>query len=154
MRGWPADNEVVTRAIGKAACALALLGAGLSTTGCGAQEHATAVAAPSAKVVERDFRISAPKHLPAGEVHLVVRNRGPVSHELIVVRSGGQLLPLRADGLTVDEDAVEDRTALALEPGEPGVRTEDVSLSPGRYVMFCNMSGHFMGGMYADLDVG
>ena len=140
--------------MGKAACALALLGAGLSAGGCSAQGSATAATAPTATVVERDFRIKAPEHLAPGDVHLVVRNRGPVAHELIVVRSDGQLLPLRADGLTVDEDAVEDRTPVALEPGEPGIRTVDVSLSPGRYVMFCNMAGHFMGGMYADLDVG
>jgi uncharacterized cupredoxin-like copper-binding protein len=147
------DNGVV-KSIGKAACALALLAAGLSVGGCSAQESATAAGVATSKVVERDFHISAPKHLPPGDVHLVVRNRGPVAHELIVVRSDGHPLPLRVDGLTVDEDAVEDRTAVALEPGEPGVRTVDLSLEPGRYVMFCNMSGHFMGGMYADLDVG
>ena len=144
----------MVKCIGKAACALALLAAGLSGGGCSTQEPASAAATSStAKVVERDFHIKAPEHLPPGTVHLVVRNRGPVAHELIVVRSDGHLLPLRADGLTVDEDAVEDRTAVALEPGQPGVRTVDFSLSPGRYVMFCNMSGHFMGGMYADLDV-
>ena len=144
----------MVKSIGKAACALALLAAGLAGGGCSTQEPASAAATSNAKVVERDFHIKAPEHLAPGNVHLVVRNRGPVAHELIVVRSDGQLLPLRADGLTVDEDAVEDRTPVALEPGEPGVRTVDVSLSPGRYVMFCNMAGHFMGGMYADLDVG
>ena len=47
----------------------------------------------------------------------MVRNRGPVAHELIVVRRGSAGLPLRADGITVDEEALEPLTAGALEPG-------------------------------------
>jgi uncharacterized cupredoxin-like copper-binding protein len=35
-----------------------------------------------------------------------------------------------------------------LEPGDPGaVRTLRLKLSPGRYVFFCNMAGHYLGGM-------
>src|SRR2546423_6752468 len=59
------------------------------------------------RVNERDFRISAPKRISAGDVRLSVRNNGPDNHEVIVVRVRGSELPLRADGLTVDEDALE-----------------------------------------------
>jgi len=103
----------------------------------------------------RDFHISAPKHLGPGDVVFTVDNRGPDNHEFILVRVGGAPLPFRPDGMTVDEDAVERQTVGALEPGEPGsVRLLRVHLAPGRYEFFCNMSGHYLGGMHAALTVG
>jgi len=100
------------------------------------------------QVTERDFTIKAPKQARAGDVELVVHNSGPASHELIVVREGRGGLPLRSDGLTVDEGALEQREAGALEPGTAGaMRKFDVHLGSGRYVLFCNMSGHYLGGM-------
>jgi hypothetical protein len=105
-------------------------------------------------VVERDFVIRAPREVPAGNVRLSINNRGPDAHEFILVRANGSGLPLRPDGMTVDEDAIESRTVAALEPGLPGVRDLDVDLTPGRYLMICNMSGHLMGGMKRALVVG
>ena len=95
----------------------------------------------------------APAHIRAGRVDLVVRNRGPESHELIVVRADGPL-PMRTDGVTVDEDAFEKVTVGALEPGRPGeTRHLHVTLKPGHYVLICNMSGHYLGGMRTPVEV-
>ena len=105
-------------------------------------------------MVERDFKIKAPREIEAGEVRLSVDNEGPDAHEFIVVRSDGAPLPLRSDGLTIDEDSVEDRIVTALEPGAPGTREIDATLAPGRYLILCNMSGHLMGGMKRTLVVG
>jgi|tagenome__1003787_1003787.scaffolds.fasta_scaffold20675562_2 uncharacterized cupredoxin-like copper-binding protein len=117
--------------------------------------RATAHHGPVVRVTERDFHIAAsPTHVPAGDVLITVENRGPVSHELIVVRKTDPTLPRRADGVTIDEEALEKATAGALEPGAPGtVRRLDLHLEPGRYELFCNMSGHFLGGMHTDLVV-
>jgi uncharacterized cupredoxin-like copper-binding protein len=84
-----------------------------------------------------------------------VHNNGPEAHELIVVRSDGdKALPLRGDGLTVDEDAVEASTAGSLEPGVAGSdRVLKLRLKPGRYEFFCNMAGHFEGGMHTTVTV-
>ena len=106
------------------------------------------------RVDERDFKIDAPDQLSAGRVTFAVHNKGPDAHELIVVRQRGDELPLRTDGLTIDEDAVQRDEAGALEPGKPGdVRNLTVRLEPGRYVLFCNMAGHYLGGMDHDLVV-
>jgi uncharacterized cupredoxin-like copper-binding protein len=105
-------------------------------------------------VVERDFSIKAPEEVPSGDVRLEVDNRGPDAHEFILVRSDGAPLPLRKDGLSMDEDAVEDRIVAGLEPEQPGIHEIDATLEPGRYVMLCNMSGHLMGGMKKALVVG
>jgi uncharacterized cupredoxin-like copper-binding protein len=99
-------------------------------------------------VTERDFHIAAPVTLPSGNVTLAVHNEGPDAHELIAVKDTGSGLPLRGDGLTVDEDGLGGAIVGALEPGPPeSVRTLHVHLAPGRYVFICNMAGHYMGGM-------
>jgi uncharacterized cupredoxin-like copper-binding protein len=122
-------------------------------SGSGAHQHARARAAVA--LTEKDFDIAAPLHLPAGEVVLRVHNEGPDAHELIAVPGSAGSLPLRADGLTVAEEAIEHKEVGALEPGGAGdVRTLRLDLRPGRYVFFCNMSGHFMGGMHAEVLVG
>jgi uncharacterized cupredoxin-like copper-binding protein len=105
-------------------------------------------------VIEEDFHITAPDVVRAGKVTLDVQNSGPDDHELMVVRSAKGELPLRADGLTVDEKAIKARIAGGLEAGEPGrARTLRVKLKPGRYELFCNMSGHYLGGMEATFEV-
>ena len=51
--------------------------------------------------------------------------------------------------MTVNEEALKSSIVGTLEPGAPGsVRELRVELKPGRYVLLCNMSGHFMGGMH------
>jgi uncharacterized cupredoxin-like copper-binding protein len=133
---------------------LLLLAVLAAAAGCGGTGKAPA--APTVLTVrERDFAISVPTRTVArGDFVLRAENRGPDAHELIVVRLGKGALPLRSDGITVDEDAVEDETAGALEPDDPGtVRDLRVRLKPGRYVLFCNMTGHFMGGMHTTLVV-
>src|SRR5882724_11344669 len=87
------------------ALALALA---LAVAGCTTGEARAAMRARSVTVTESDFRISvAPAHISSGDVDVSVTNRGPTSHELILVRSRRGALPLRADGITIDEDALE-----------------------------------------------
>jgi uncharacterized cupredoxin-like copper-binding protein len=63
-------------------------------------------------------------------------------------------LPHRSDGLTINEAALKKRLVGELEPGAPGVtRNLSLKLAPGHYVFFCDMTGHFMGGMHAEVVV-
>jgi uncharacterized cupredoxin-like copper-binding protein len=105
------------------------------------------------RVTVEDFRIKAPKHVPAGEVEFLVHNKGPDAHEFIVVRAKGEL-PLRGDGVTADEDAFESQTVGVLEPGAPGgTRPLRLKLHRGEYELICNMDGHYLGGMRALIEV-
>jgi uncharacterized cupredoxin-like copper-binding protein len=94
--------------------------------------------------------------VPAGTVSFRILNQGPTSHELIVVRTDRApgKLPLQRDGLTVNEEArgidlldevsgldIDDRQTLVLD------------LAPGHYVLYCNLEGHYLGGMYEALTV-
>jgi uncharacterized cupredoxin-like copper-binding protein len=100
-------------------------------------------------VTERDFHISAPTTLKAGEVDLRIDNHGPDHHEFIIAPLHGASLPMRADGFTVDEEAIERSEPGSLEPAVAGAERElRVHLAPGRYVFFCNMAGHYLGGMH------
>jgi uncharacterized cupredoxin-like copper-binding protein len=113
-----------------------------------------AATAQTVRVDERDFSVRLRRTVvPAGDVVLETVNRGPDSHELIVVRASARALPFRRDGLTVDEEALEGRTAGSLEPAGPGTRELRLRLRPGHYVVLCNMSGHYLGGMHAELVV-
>lgn len=107
------------------------------------------------RVDVRDFRVSAPAVVAAGEIEIEAHNLGPDTHELLVARfDSAQELPFRHDAITVDEARVENRTAGAVEPFLAGT-TEEISLhlDPGQYVFFCNMSGHFLGGMHTVVTV-
>ena len=100
------------------------------------------------RVTVKDFRIKLSRtHVRAGDVQFVVKNRGPDTHEVLIARTS-VALPLRADDITVDEDALEPVTVDELEAGPPGADSVlRVQLRPGRYELFCNMAGHYLGGM-------
>jgi uncharacterized cupredoxin-like copper-binding protein len=105
------------------------------------------------QIRERDFRIAVqPKRVRAGEILFVLKNDGPVEHELIVVRGRRTHLPLRADELTIDEEALREASVIeAVGPGNVGRLR--LHLAPGRYQLFCNMAGHYLAGMHAELVV-
>jgi uncharacterized cupredoxin-like copper-binding protein len=126
----------------------------LLLAGCGAAGQAQH-GSGTIRVSERDFKIGASRvSVRAGKVDLVVDNHGPEAHELIVARENDQGLALRSDGLTVNEEALKPYEAGSLEPGQAGrVRRLQLDLKPGRYVLFCNMSGHYLGGMHTELVV-
>jgi hypothetical protein len=131
-----------------------LLTAGVAVATIGGCSSARTSSAPVVHVSERDFRISMTHHLAPGDYVLSVRNYGPVNHELIVVKANQPDLPLRSDGFTIDEESMQHDEVGALEPGAPGaVRDLPVHLTPGRYEVFCNMAGHYFGGMRSSLVV-
>ena len=108
-------------------------------------------------VLLEDFKVQEDAAVvPAGTVSFRIRNQGPTSHEFIVVRTdrAPDKLPLQRDGLTVNEEApgidlldeaegldIDDRQTLVLD------------LAAGHYVMYCNLEGHYLGGMHAALTV-
>lgn len=125
-----------------------------AVTACGSNSSAARAPVQVVHVTERDFVIKAPHHVDAGTVRFVVKNNGPVSHEFILVRARGGRLPMRADGITVDEDALESVTVGTLETAGPGPsRSLQVHLVAGDYIIFCNMAGHYMSGMSSRLRV-
>ena len=105
----------------------------------------------------QDFKIHVgTRPLHSGVVVLGLRNEGPTVHELLVARTNlpADHLPLGKDGLSVDEDAKVVNVVKELEEVQLGdVHDLAVTLPAGHYVLFCNLEGHYLGGMHADLVV-
>lgn len=108
-------------------------------------------------VEQRDFRISASRtSVPPGKVTFRVHNRGPSTHEFIVDRTAlaSYALPLQKDGMSVDEESKRVHTMGTIEQVLDRHTVDlTVTLTPGHYVMYCNMEGHYMGHMRAGIDV-
>jgi uncharacterized cupredoxin-like copper-binding protein len=101
----------------------------------------------------------APKNATAkaGPTSIEAPNEGSVEHELVLFKTNMDpaKLPTEASG-GVDEEKMD---KIAESAGEiPDVEAgEDKSgqfhLTPGKYVMFCNLPGHYAQGMYGTLTV-
>jgi uncharacterized cupredoxin-like copper-binding protein len=109
-------------------------------------------------VLLKDFKVERDAGaVPAGTVRFRIRNQGPTTHELIVVRTdrAPDDLPLQRDGLTVDEEGpgvnlLDEAEGLDIDDRQTMV----LDLAAGKYVLYCNLEGHYLGGMYAALTVG
>jgi uncharacterized cupredoxin-like copper-binding protein len=102
---------------------------------------------------EKDFAISlAQSSVPSGDVTFNISNEGPSAHEFVVVESD-----LAPDALPVKDDEVEEDTLDSIGEQEdiaPNTTTDlTLTLDPGSYVVFCNITGHYEQGMYAGLTV-
>ncbi len=112
-------------------------------------------AGPSLDVTVKDFHIQpAQPTVGVGDITFRVTNQGPATHEFVVIRSdlADDKLPIGPDGLSVDEDSV-DRVGEIGEVGSGATETLTLDLDPGRYVVFCNLEGHYLGGMHASVEV-
>jgi uncharacterized cupredoxin-like copper-binding protein len=109
-----------------------------------------------------------PATVAPGQVSFRVVNAGVLNHELVVLPlAKGQYPGQHATGPDgkVDEagslgeasrtcgaDRGEDNPSNnGIAPGASGWTT--TTLTPGRYELICNITGHYWTGMYAELDV-
>jgi uncharacterized cupredoxin-like copper-binding protein len=163
--------QVRVRGLGRVAALLAL--AGTLTIGCGGDdgtttttseaetEAAAAGAATGGKTVEirmGEFYFD-PKNAtaPAGQTTIEAPNEGSVEHELVLFKTNKNpaKLPTEANGEVdeekLDKEAEEAGEIADVEAGE--TKSESFNLTPGKYVMFCNLPGHYTAGMYGTLTV-
>jgi uncharacterized cupredoxin-like copper-binding protein len=122
-----------------------------------ARRHEPTPSGTPVNVLLEDFKVQPDAAVvPAGTVSFRILNQGPTSHQLLVVRTdrAPDKLPLQRDGLTVNEDApgidlLDEAQGLDIDDR----RTMVLGLAPGHYVMYCNLEGHYLGGMHAALTV-
>jgi uncharacterized cupredoxin-like copper-binding protein len=118
-----------------------------------ARRHEPTPRGTPVNVLLEDFKVrQGAAVVPAGTVRFRILNQGPTTHELNVIRTdrAPDKLPLQRDGLTVNEDAPGLDHLDEAEGLDIGDRqTMVLRLAPGHYVMYCNMEGHYLGGMHA-----
>ena len=139
------------------ALALVLAALALAVPLTVARRQAPTPSGTPVNVLLQDFKVRMDAAVvPAGTVSFRLLGQGPTTHEFIVVRTdrSPDKLPLQPDGLTVNEEAlgvelVDEANGLDIDDRQ----TLDLRLAPGHYVMYCNLEGHYLGGMYAALTV-
>jgi uncharacterized cupredoxin-like copper-binding protein len=93
--------------------------------------------------------------VPAGKVTFEVANSSKdIVHEMIVspIADPTKPLPYDAEGLKANEDAAGHLGEVAeLDPSQTGALT--LELTPGTYVVYCNLPGHLAMGMWSLLKV-
>ncbi len=163
----------------KAAAAAALLVVGLAAVGCGGSDETTTTVeaaeteteapetdeagsettVPAAGGQELTIKMGDFYYKPsdvtakAGSVTITAPNEGGAPHELVIAKTNDDpaKLPTVADG-SVDEAQLDIPGEVEeVEAGATGTATLD--LSAAKYVMFCNLPGHYKGGMYGSLTV-
>lgn len=93
----------------------------------------------------------------AGSTTIEAPNEGSVEHELVVFKTNldPSKLPTESNGGVdeekLDEIAEEAGEVADVEAGE--TKSEGFKLTPGKYVIFCNLPGHYAQGMYGTITV-
>lgn len=94
-----------------------------------------------------------PMSVKAGEVTFQVSNDSKtVVHEMILaaVADTAKPMPYVENENRVDEDKAGDLGEVSeLDPGKKGTLT--VTLKPGTYLLYCNVPGHYISGMWATI---
>lgn len=96
-----------------------------------------------------------PRSVRRGPVTFKVTNlAGRIIHEVIVARlaNGEQKLPYDETTQLVDESALQTFGAVKeIDPNKSAALT--LELKPGKYLLYCNLPGHYMAGMWTVIDV-
>ena len=98
---------------------------------------------------------ASPDAVKAGEVTFkVINDSKDTVHEMIVMflAEPGKPLPYLEAENRVDEDKAGDKGEVSeLDPGKSGSLT--VELKAGKYLLICNVPGHYGAGMWAEFTV-
>ncbi|MSO17240.1 MAG: hypothetical protein CK520_02485 [Actinobacteria bacterium] len=166
-------NRPVRRAALSAIATLALL-VGFAPN---ATATATAKRTPTVNATLIEYKVKlkpATVSAPAGKVKLVAKNKGTMTHEVIVVRAAdAAALPVDGEGSVIEDEVDEEKPKIESESHSGGDHKDHFSvkagktksavfdLTPGTYVVFCNVNqdvgntkiSHFKQGQNAVLTV-
>lgn len=106
-------------------------------------------------VTVKEFAVApAPASIKAGQINFSVTNNGTVTHEFVVVKSDldPKALPIDAAGTAADENKVDHIGE--IEDIAPGATAKgEFTLDAGKYLLICNLPGHYQAGMVAAFTV-
>jgi uncharacterized cupredoxin-like copper-binding protein len=142
--------------------ALAALAIALMIAGCGSDKSSDASTPPAAtqsttaadgNTVDASLTEWAiadkEQTVKAGKVTFNATNDGSAPHELVVLKTDKPAGDLGSGGEVSEKDSVGEVSD--IEPGKSGSKTID--LKPGKYVLICNLPGHYAQGMHTSLTV-
>ncbi len=120
---------------------------------------ADAVNPAQVAVTLKDFTLTpAPATAPVGDVQFNATNQGALPHEVVVIKTdlAPNALPRRPAVDRVDEAAagevIGEIEHTQLGPGQSASAV--MTLTAGKYVLICNVEGHYTAAMYSAFTVG
>jgi uncharacterized cupredoxin-like copper-binding protein len=108
------------------------------------------------KVSLTDYKIApSVASAAAGKITFETKNDGAVDHELVVIKTdlAPDKLPKRAGEPKVDEAAAGQLIGEIEEFGPGKTESKAFDLAAGKYVLICNIAGHYELGMHAPFEV-
>jgi len=97
------------------------------------------------------YLTATPASVKAGQTTIAFKNLGTKVHEVVVLKTDTP-----ADKLKVGADRTVSEDASVGEDSEtaPGkAKTTTINLTPGRYILVCNIEGHYQKGMFTAFTV-
>lgn len=132
---------------------LALAGCSKSTSS--SSSNTPAAGSTTVNATLKEWTLSLDKSsAPSGNVTFSATNSGTVDHELLVFKTdlAPDALPLA--GSSVDEEAYGVTKKDEIAEFSPGTtKTLTLNLDPGKYVLICNVPGHYQQGLHAAFTV-
>ena len=124
-----------------------------SATTTGSTDQTTSTGQSTVKASLGEYFIKLDKSsVPAGPVRFNVSNDGKVEHEFVVIKTNLAPAKLPVKGNEADEDVGPSPGEIpSVKPGQN--KTLAVTLKPGKYVLICNLPGHYKLGQYIGFTV-
>jgi uncharacterized cupredoxin-like copper-binding protein len=130
---------------------LSTLAVAVSIAAAGAPGAGSHEAAARVSVRLREFKVvPSPAHAPAGRITFTVRNVGTIPHEFVVLRTNIAPAKLPKVGARAKEIG---RVGKIRAFGRGQTRRLSLTLKPGKYVLLCNLPGHYAAGQFAGFRV-
>ena len=131
----------------------ALVSVGLLLAACGGAQQAGAPAGSQVIVEMTDYRVTVNvASVQAGSTKIGVRNLASQMHSFEVLKTDLPHDKLPIDG--VSAKAKEDGKVGGIESIAPGGSASvTLDLAPGKYVLICNVAGHYQLGMHISFTV-
>ena len=120
--------------------------------GFGAHEAAGRGAKTVVRVTEKEWAVKpVPTSANPGKVTFVVKNAGKLDHEFIVVKTNLAPGKLPVKGTKASEAGRVGKIP-SFKPG--ATKQITLTLKAGKYVLFCNIAGHYKSGQRGGFRVG
>ena len=131
----------------------ALVSVGLLLAACGGAQQAGAPAGSQVIVEMTDYKVTVNvASVKAGSTKIGVRNLASQMHSFEVLKTDLPHDKLPIDGVTAK--AKEDGKVGGIESIAPGGSASvTLDLAPGKYVLICNVAGHYQLGMHISFTV-
>jgi uncharacterized cupredoxin-like copper-binding protein len=124
----------------------------LVLTALAANEAAGRGVATTVRVTEKEWSVKpVPASAKPGKVTFVLKNAGKLDHELVVVKTKLAPAKLPVKGTKASEAGRVGK----IPPVKPGATKRiTLALKAGKYVLFCNIAGHYKSGQRGGFQVG